>query len=116
MTPFPIQAIHDRVIIFVETPAQDGLVALPEIRTEPPCIGVVMSVGSGRCCKCKKVVPIEVDVGDRVVFNRYGQKEEIRVGGVLYFLLPRSDLIAVYPEAKPFEPQIVGDIYGRANE
>jgi len=116
--PFPIRALHDVVIVEVENPQYDGLVALPGIKTEPPCIGTVMSVGSGMRCKCKVRVPFDVQVGDRIVYNRYGFKSEIRVGGKLYFALKREEIIAVYPtESKPQPPPWkTEDKYGALNE
>ena len=113
---FPISIVGNRVIVELEAPTQDGLILLPENRTEPPCLGRVVAIGSGKCCKCHKYVPIEVKIGDKIVYQRYGNtKEEIRVGGKPYFILPIPEIIAVYTEPKPEEkPEL--DVYGKDAE
>ena len=53
-----------------------------------------MAVGTGRTLDDGKVVPLEVKVGDKVLFSKYGGTE-IKIGGEEYIILREDDILAI---------------------
>ncbi|GAB6932653.1 MAG TPA: co-chaperone GroES [Calditerricola sp.] len=75
-----------------EEKTQSGIV-LPETAKEKPQEGVVVAVGSGRIEKGERI-PLEVKVGDRVIFSKYAGTE-VKYEGKEYIILRESDILAV---------------------
>ena len=69
-------------------------ILIPDTAKEKPEQGTVVAVGPGKKADDGKVVPPSVKVGDRVMFSKYGY-DEIKVGGVEYFILPESSILAI---------------------
>ena len=67
---------------------------LPDTAKEKPQEGEVLAVGTGRLLDSGECVPLEVQVGDRVVFSKYGGTE-IKLEGEEYIILRESDILAV---------------------
>ncbi len=61
---------------------------------EKPEQGTVIAVGLGKRTDEGKVVPVSVQVGDRVVFSKYGF-DEVKVDGVEYYLVSEANILAV---------------------
>ena len=61
---------------------------------EKPEHGTVVAVGPGRRGDDNDLVPMGVQVGDKVMFSKYGF-DEIKVGGIEYYILPESSILAV---------------------
>ena len=84
----------DRVVV-ESTEAEDvsasGIV-LPETAQEKPQRGKVLAVGEGRIEDGKRI-PVEVAVGDIVIYGKYGGTE-VRVDGVDVMILRESDILA----------------------
>lgn len=86
----------DRVLIKPEAPEQMtsfGLI-IPDSAKEKPEHGTVVAVGPGRRGDDNDLVPMGVQVGDKVMFSKYGF-DEIKVKGVEYYILPESSILAV---------------------
>ncbi len=86
----------DRVLIKPEAPEEMtsfGLI-IPDSAKEKPEHGTVVAVGPGRRGDDNDLVPMGVQVGDKVMFSKYGF-DEIKVGGVEYYILPESSILAV---------------------
>jgi len=71
-----------------------GGIVLPDTAKEKPQEGEVLAVGTGRLLDSGERVPLEVQVGDRVVFSKYGGTE-IKLEGEEYIILRESDILAV---------------------
>ncbi|QQG49816.1 MAG: co-chaperone GroES [Candidatus Berkelbacteria bacterium] len=72
-----IRPLGDRLVVkplSAETTSKSGIV-IPDTAKEKPQQGEVIAVGAGRLDKDGKRVPLEVKVGDRVMFTRYGGDE-----------------------------------------
>lgn len=54
----------------------------------------MVAVGPGRRGDDNDLVPMGVEVGDKVMFSKYGF-DEIKVGGIEYYILPESSILAV---------------------
>jgi chaperonin GroES len=86
----------DRVLIKPEAPEEMtsfGLI-IPDSAKEKPEHGTVVAVGPGRRGDDNDLVPMGVEVGDKVMFSKYGF-DEIKVGGIEYYILPESSILAV---------------------
>ena len=90
-----IRPIGDRVVIKVlegEEKTKGGIV-LPDTAKEKPQEGEVMAVGSGELIEGKKV-PLEVKVGDKIIFSKYAGTE-VKFEGEEYLILRQSDILAI---------------------
>lgn len=88
--------LGDRVLVKPlppETVTSFGII-IPDTAKEKPEQGVVVAVGPGRRGDDNDLVPVGVQVGDTVMFSKYGF-DEIKVAGVEYYILPESSILAV---------------------
>ncbi len=87
----------DRVLVKpnVEEEKTAGGIVLPDTAKERPQWGEVVAVGAGKWDESgKNRIPMEVKVGDKVVFAKYGGTE-VKLDGVEYLILRESDILAV---------------------
>jgi len=90
-----IRPIGDKVVVKLtarEEVSRAGII-LPETATEKPQEGEVIAVGSGKIVE-GRIMPLEIKVGDRVYFSKYGPTE-IKIDGEEYFILSESDILAI---------------------
>ncbi len=91
-----IKPLEDRVLVQIveaETTTQSGLV-IPDSAKEKPQEATVIAVGPGRWADDDDRIPMDVQVGDTVVFSRYGGTE-LKYDGQEYLLLSQRDILAV---------------------
>ena len=91
-----LQPLGDRLIVEVleeEETTVSGIV-LPDTAKEKPQRGKVLAVGNGRY-EDGKLVPLDVAVGDEVIYSKYGGTE-VKVGGEEYLILRESDVLAKF--------------------
>ena len=69
-------------------------IVIPDSSKEKPEQGTVVAVGPGKRNDDGELVSLSVNVGDRVMFSKYGF-DEIKVGGVEYLILPESSILAI---------------------
>ncbi|MFO7310427.1 MAG: co-chaperone GroES [Bacillota bacterium] len=89
--------LGDRVVVkpIEQEEKTKGGIVLPDTAKEKPQEGEVLAVGSGRLLENGQRVPLEVKVGDRVVFSKYGGTE-IKLDGETYIILRESDILAIH--------------------
>jgi chaperonin GroES len=90
-----IKPLGDRVVIKVmesEETTKSGIV-LPGTAKEKPMQGEVLAIGSGEMIDGKKV-PLEVKVGDKVIYSKYSGSE-IKMDGNEYLIIRQSDILAI---------------------
>lgn len=90
-----IKPIGDRVVIKVierEEKTASGLF-LPDTAKDKPTEAEVIAVGLGKVVG-DKVLPLEVNVGDRVIFSKFAGTE-LKLDGAEYLVLRESDILAV---------------------
>ncbi len=90
-----IKPLGDRIVIKVlekEEKTKGGIV-LPDTAKEKPQKGEVLAVGSGEIIDGKKV-PLEVKVGDKVIFSKYAGTE-VKLDDEEYLILRQSDILAI---------------------
>ena len=90
-----IKPLGDRIVIKAlekEAKTKGGIV-LPDTAKEKPQKGEVFAVGTGEIIDGKKV-PLEVKVGDKIIFSKYAGTE-IKIDDVEYLILRQSDVLAI---------------------
>lgn len=91
-----IRPLHDRILIKrldEEKKTASGIV-IPDTAAEKPDQGEVMSVGKGKMTDEGKLVPLDVKVGDRVLFGKYSG-QTVRVKGDELLVLREEDILGV---------------------
>ncbi len=94
-TKVVLKPLEDRIVVQpleAETTTASGLV-IPDTAKEKPQEGEVVAVGPGRYEEGNRV-PVDVKVGDRVLYSKYGGTE-VKVEGEEYLVLSARDLLAV---------------------
>ena len=91
-----LKPLGSRVVVepVEENEISAGGIVLPETAKEKPQKGVVLSVGPGDRDEDGKHIPMDVSVGDTVLFAKYGGTE-IKVDGKKLLILRESDLLAI---------------------
>ena len=92
-----IRPLHDRVIVRHEEEEAKtaGGILLPGSAQEKPNQGEVIAVGSGRILDSGDLRPVDVKVGDTVVFGKYAGQDTIDVDGEELIILSETDIKAV---------------------
>ena len=93
--------LHDRVVIKrieAEEKTTGGII-IPDTAKEKPQQGEVIAVGPGGRDEAGKLIPIDVKVGDRVLFGKWSGTE-VKLDGVEYLIMKESDLMGVLLEAE----------------
>jgi chaperonin GroES len=92
-----IRPLHDRVIVRREEEEAKtaGGILLPGSAQEKPNQGEVIAVGSGRVLDNGDLRPVDVKVGDTVVFGKYAGQDTIDVDGEELIILSETDIKAV---------------------
>jgi chaperonin GroES len=91
-----IRPLHDRVIVKREDEERKspGGIVIPDTAAEKPIRGKVVAVGKGKILEDGKVRPLDVKVGDRILFGKYGGNE-VKVDGEDLLVLREEDVMAV---------------------
>ena len=92
-----IRPLHDRVVVRrqEEEATSAGGIVLPGSAKEKPNQGEVVAVGNGRVLDSGDVRPVDVKVGDTVVFGKYAGSDTIEVDGEELVILSESDIKAI---------------------
>ena len=91
-----IRPLQDRIIVRRlggEETSKGGII-IPDSAKEKPIEGDVVAVGSGRTLDNGEKRPVDIKVGDRVLFGKYGGTE-VKVGGEDLLILREDDILAV---------------------
>ena len=70
-----------------------GLI-IPDSAKEKPEQGVVVAVGSGKRSDTGTLIPMTINVGDKVMFSKYGY-DEVKINGVEYYIVNENNILAV---------------------
>ncbi len=91
-----LRPLHDRVIIKRldnETKTASGIV-IPDNAAEKPDQGEILAIGAGKRDDSGKVIPLDVKVGDRVLFGKYAG-QTVKVDGNELLVMREEDIMAV---------------------
>jgi chaperonin GroES len=91
-----LRPLHDRIIVErqeQETKTASGIV-LPDAAAEKPDMGTVIAVGNGKILEDGKVRPLDVKVGDTILFGKYSG-QTVKVDGKEVLVMREDDVMAV---------------------
>jgi chaperonin GroES len=88
--------LHDRVLVRrVEAEEKTaGGIIIPDSAKEKPAEGEIVAAGSGSRAEDGKVTPLDVQVGDRVLFGKWSGTE-VKVNGEDLLIMKESDILGV---------------------
>ena len=91
-----IRPLHDRVVVrrLEEERTTLGGIVIPETAAEKPSKGEVIAVGNGKILENGTVRPLDVKVGDKVLFGKYSGTE-VKLDGKEVVVMSESDIMAV---------------------
>jgi chaperonin GroES len=95
-----IRPLHDRIIVKrleEERKTASGIV-IPDTAAEKPDQGEVQAVGKGKKTEEGKVLPLDVKVGDRVLFGKYSG-QTVKVHGEELLVMREEDIMGVIEQA-----------------
>jgi chaperonin GroES len=93
--------LHDRVVVrrVDAEPKTAGGIIIPETAKEKPQQGQAVAVGPGARDETGKLIPIDVKVGDRVLFGKWSGAD-VKIDGIEYLILKESDVMGVLVETE----------------
>lgn len=91
-----LKPLGDRVVVkpIEQEEKTAGGIVLPDTAKEKPQHGEVLAIGSGKLLDNGERVPLDVKVGDRVLYAKYGGTE-VKLDGNTYLILRESDILAI---------------------
>ena len=91
--------LHDRVVVKrIEADEKStGGIIIPDTAKEKPSEGEVIAVGPGGRDEAGKLIPIDVKVGDRVLFGKWSGTE-VKIDGQELLIMKESDLMGTIDE------------------
>ncbi len=91
-----IRPLHDRVIVrrMEEEKTSPGGIVIPDSATEKPVKGEVLAVGKGKIADSGDVRPLDVKVGDIILFGKYSGTE-VNVDGEDLLVMREDDITAI---------------------
>ena len=92
-----IKPLSDHILVesLKEEEKTKAGILLPEtVEKERPEQGKVVAVGPGRKTNAGKIIPIDIEVGDKILFTKYSPSE-IKVDGKEYLILKQEDILAI---------------------
>jgi chaperonin GroES len=91
-----IRPLQDRVIVkrLEEEEKTKGGIIIPDTAKEKPQEGKVIAVGKGKVNEDGKVIPLDVKVGDRILFGKYSGSE-VKIEGEEHLIMREEDILGV---------------------
>jgi chaperonin GroES len=91
-----IRPLRDRLIVerLEEEAKTAGGLIIPDTAKEKPQQGIVRAVGKGKVTEDGKVLPMDIKVGDKVLFGKYAGSE-IKIDGKEYQIMREDDILGV---------------------
>jgi chaperonin GroES len=91
-----VRPLHDRVLVrrtAEETKTAGGLF-IPDTAKEKPQRGEIVATGKGRVTEDGKVTPLDVKVGDQILFGKYSGTE-LKLNGEEYLMMREEDILGI---------------------
>jgi len=91
-----IRPLHDRVVVrrMEEERTSAGGIVIPDSATEKPIQGEVIAAGNGKILDSGESRPLDVKVGDRVLFGKYSGTE-VKLDGEDFLVMREEDIMGV---------------------
>ncbi|MDD2390268.1 MAG: co-chaperone GroES [Desulfobacterales bacterium] len=91
-----VRPLNDRILVKrveEETTTKGGII-IPDTAKEKPAEGKIIAAGNGKLADDGKRIPLEVKIGDRVLFGKYSGTE-IKIEGDEYLIMREDDVLGV---------------------
>ncbi len=91
-----LRPLQDRIIVkrLEEENKTSGGIYIPDTAKEKPQKGEIIAVGKGKLTEDGKLLPVDLKVGDKVLFGKYAGTE-IKIDGVDYLIMREDDILGV---------------------
>jgi chaperonin GroES len=92
-----VRPLHDRILVrrMAEEEKTAGGLFIPDTAKEKPQRGEIIATGKGRVTEDGKILPLEVKVGDKVLFGRYSGTE-LKLEGQEFLMMREEDILGVF--------------------
>ena len=96
LTKVKIQPLGDRVLVkpLEQKEVKKGSIIIPDTAKEKPQEGKISAAGKGKTTEDGKVLPMDVKVGDRVLYGKYSGTE-IKIDGEDYLIMHQEDILGI---------------------
>jgi chaperonin GroES len=91
-----IRPLQDRIIVkrLEEEEKTKGGIIIPDSAKEKPQEGKVIAVGKGKLTEDGKLIPLDVKVGDRILFGKYSGTE-VKIEGEEHLIMREEDILGI---------------------
>ncbi len=91
-----VRPLGDRVLVkrLEEEEKTKGGIIIPDTAKEKPQQGKIVAVGNGRTTEDGKVIPMNVKVGDKVLFQKYSGSD-IKIEGEEYLIMREEEILGI---------------------
>ena len=91
-----VRPLHDRILVrrMAEEERTAGGLYIPDTAKEKPHRGEVVAAGKGRTTEDGKVMPLEVKVGDKVLFGKYSGTE-LKLHGEEFLMMKEEEILGI---------------------
>ena len=91
-----VRPLHDRILVrrMAEEEKTTGGIIIPETAKEKPQRGEIVAAGNGRMTEEGKNLPLEVKIGDKVLFGKYSGTE-LKLNGEEYMMMREEDILGI---------------------
>ncbi len=95
-TEVKVRPLHDRILVrrMPEEEKTSGGIIIPDTAKEKPQRGEIVATGKGRVMEDGKTLPLEVRVGDRILFGKYSGTE-LKLNGAEFLMMREEDVLGV---------------------
>lgn len=95
-TEVKVRPLHDRILVrrMPEEEKTTGGIIIPDTAKEKPQRGEIVATGKGRVMEDGKTLPLEVKVGDRILFGKYSGTE-LKLNGAEFLMMREEDVLGV---------------------
>jgi len=92
-----VRPLHDRILVrrMAEEEKTAGGIIIPDTAKEKPQRGEVVATGKGRVTEDGKTLPLEVKIGDKILFSKYSGTE-LKLDGSEYLMMREEDILGVF--------------------
>jgi chaperonin GroES len=91
-----IRPLYDRIVVkrLEDKEQMQGGLYIPDSAKEKPQEGEVVSIGKGKRLEDGKLVPLDVQVGDRILFGKYSGSD-IKIDGEEYLIMREDEVLGI---------------------
>ena len=91
-----IRPLHDRILVerLEEQEVKKGSIIIPDTTKEKPQEAKVIAIGTGKVTEEGKKLPLDVKVGDRILFGKYSGSE-VTIDDKEYLIMREEDVLAI---------------------